>query len=165
MKSPEYKQYEGKSKEERRITVAQGESLEVKRFSLSANPEVKARLRKLQDIVYKLKEEYPGIISLSLYGSLTKGYATKESDVDAFLHVASEVYKDDEDYLNEMTKHFEEKVRRNLALDKKQAGDILFDVLDKKEIEEACKHGFVDARTPIFRLFLLSIGRDINEYR
>ncbi len=159
-----FEEYEGKTKDERRITASEDESLEVKRFILSRNPEVQERLRVLREVFKELQGKYPEIISLSLYGSLTKGYATEDSDIDAFLHINGEIEKH-EYSKEELYELFVDIVREKLKLNKAQVENIKFDALNKKEIEEDCRKGFVDERTPIFRLFLLSIDRDINEYR
>jgi len=85
-KKHDYQKYTGKEKEERRELASTYGDLERKRFLLSRNPELKERLEILQVLVYEMQKEHPEIISLSLFGSLTKGYATPESDYDGYIN-------------------------------------------------------------------------------
>lgn len=60
--------------------------LEEKRFHLSSAEFSRDRLRILREEFKKFQREYPGeVIAFSLYGSMSKGYAEEESDIDGAL--------------------------------------------------------------------------------
>ena len=52
-----YEEYSGKPKDTRREVISLSGVLDRRRFLLSASPEWKERIKKLQDIVYELKED------------------------------------------------------------------------------------------------------------
>ena len=79
--SSEYK-YQGLDKDERRRVVSTSGELDRKRFALSTNPEISGRLKTLRQVFERFKAVHPQVVSLGLYGSYTKGYASKESDFD-----------------------------------------------------------------------------------
>lgn len=58
-----------------------------KRFSLSSEESAKEKIRAVQSTIEEMKREYPEVIGVSLFGSLVKGTATLESDIDALLLV------------------------------------------------------------------------------
>ena len=58
-----------------------------KRFVLSEQPFAKERLAVLQEVVGEIKREHPEILSLCLFGSMVKGAARLESDMDGYLFV------------------------------------------------------------------------------
>ncbi len=82
-----YEVYEGKNKQERKGESIKQKSFDSKRFVLSENPEMRKRLKILSGAIDKFKEEHPEVISLSLFGSFTKGYAVEDSDIDGCLNV------------------------------------------------------------------------------
>lgn len=58
-----------------------------KRFKLSGEPFAKERLAKVKTTVDVLKREHPEILSFCLFGSMVKGKAKPESDIDGYLFV------------------------------------------------------------------------------
>ena len=160
-----YEAYSGKQKNLRREIISESGTLDRKRFLLSASPEWKDRIRKLQDIVYELKKEYPEIISLSLYGSLTKGYANEESDIDAYLNIDEDVANKN---LRTQSRFFYEDIARKkikdvLGLSDGQVRHVHSEFWAESKIVKDASHGF--ASWQIAQLFLLSVGKDINKYR
>lgn len=78
---------ENMSKKERVNIARDFGGIDYKRFELSFNPEVRARLEQLK-VQYKiLKSKYPEFVGLTVYGSHTKGYATSKSDFDGHVFV------------------------------------------------------------------------------
>lgn len=68
-----------------------------KRFSLSSEDSAKEKIRAVQSVIEEMKREYPEVIGLSLFGSLVKGTATLESDIDALLLVNPDAIAPDAD--------------------------------------------------------------------
>lgn len=164
----EYQQYIGKSKEERREVASATGWAERKRFLLSSNPEIKKRLAGLKEIVRDLQNRYPEFISLSLYGSLVKGYATPKSDIDAALFIDEDVEREagrGQPYPYEtptLVVELERRLRKELSLTTAQF--IVNDrKISKKMLLENTRLGWVGSI--IIELFYLSIGRKIYEYR
>ncbi|MBI2035585.1 MAG: hypothetical protein HYT12_02790 [Candidatus Liptonbacteria bacterium] len=184
-----YENYIGKSKEERKITAEQGGSLEIKRFLLSSNPEIKERLRALQEIFYRAQEKHPEIISLNIFGSLTKGYAARESDIDAYLVIDIDkiinngrVYEifdysdtpvpaiNDPNFGETLKKlatiYYRSLIRVPLIVEQGLKPDQLCNIamrfLRKEDVQMWAETGYVEMLTP---LFLLSLGKEIYVYR
>lgn len=55
-----------------------------KRFDLGNSEVVRERLHSIQSMVRKMKESEPSVVSFLMYGSMVKGYATPESDIDGY---------------------------------------------------------------------------------
>jgi len=55
------------------------------------------RLIETQSVVKELKQEYPEILSLCVYGSNIKGFATQQSDIDGWMFVDSQLLARDID--------------------------------------------------------------------
>jgi predicted nucleotidyltransferase len=164
---PPYEVYESKSKAERKEIVSASGVLERKRFLLSNSPEIKKRLHKIQEIIYEMKEKYPEIISACIFGSMTKGYANKESDIDMYLILDQEKLdklmeskerENDEECVSEL----DYRLAHDLKLQPEQITNVLGLAYSKKSITESIKKGNF-RYTP--QLFLMSIGRDIEGYR
>ncbi len=69
--------------------------LEKKRFHLSSQEFAKERLQAIRDAYSTFSEAHPEeVIDFSLYGSLTKGYAEPDSDVDGIFFVNEDKVKD-----------------------------------------------------------------------
>lgn len=62
-----------------------------KRFALSSEPFAKERLKVLRSAFNEVHVEHPEVISLALYGSMTKGTAVEKSDIDAWVFVDADV--------------------------------------------------------------------------
>jgi predicted nucleotidyltransferase len=58
-----------------------------KRFSLSKEDFARERVGAIKEIVTELKNEHPEVLSFCMYGSMVKGTARLESDVDGYLFV------------------------------------------------------------------------------
>ncbi len=67
-----------------------------KRFSIQQESFAQNRVEALRQAVEELKQEYPEIISTTLYGSLSKGKSTVESDIDAALFIDADVVAEKE---------------------------------------------------------------------
>ncbi len=66
------------------------QKLEKKRFVLSSEEFAKGRIKGVRGSFKELSEQYPELLSVNLYGSMTKGNATPESDVDSIVFVDEE---------------------------------------------------------------------------
>ncbi|QQG42475.1 MAG: hypothetical protein HYW15_03135 [Candidatus Giovannonibacteria bacterium] len=64
--------------------------LEKKRFYLSRESFSKERLRVLKEEFGKFQENHPEVLALNLYGSMTKGYAKPESDIDGYFFLSGD---------------------------------------------------------------------------
>lgn len=73
------------------------QQLKEKRFVLSREEFSEKRFDGFRKVFESLKQAYPEIISAHVFGSMTKGYATPQSDIDIFLFVQDE--KQDENRL------------------------------------------------------------------
>lgn len=62
-----------------------------KRFVLSQNETLRSRLDIVKQEVEKLKEKYPEVLSLCLFGSMVKGTAHEGSDIDGELFIDTSV--------------------------------------------------------------------------
>lgn len=58
-----------------------------KRFEIQRDEFVRERLVALRDCLAELQNEHPEIMGLTIYGSITKGRAVEESDVDCVLFI------------------------------------------------------------------------------
>jgi predicted nucleotidyltransferase len=159
----DYTKYEGLPKDERRKRISEvaAESLETKRFLLSRNPKLKERIRVLHKVVDDLKEQYPEIISLNLFGSLVKGYANEESDFDAqiFIDVERNLAIQRSAY-NELVKAVQEATGTNRI----QVDHIFAKFITLRNIVDTA--WITTGKDPLIRdLFLLATSRDINTYR
>jgi len=61
------------------------------RFSLSEDPIIKDRLAGVKRAVERMKHDCPEVLSFCLFGSMVKGTADKDSDVDGYLFVDLEM--------------------------------------------------------------------------
>lgn len=121
-----YEQYIGRSKEERREKISASPMLERKRFFLTRHPEIRERLKKLQEVIKVAKSKYPEFVSIALFGSLTKGYAVPKSDLDAYIIF-------DEDRASEIENHdidaafleINENIGKALALNHQQRENLI----------------------------------------
>lgn len=161
MEKHSYEQYVGKEKNERRELMSASGALDRRRFLLSRSLEWKERIKKLQEVFYEIKKDHPEVVSLSLFGSLTKGYANEESDVDGWLNIDNDKTPKNsspEQYQNMIISH----IKHALNLDYKKIEHVVPVFWQKEEIIHMCKHKDVG---DLVKLFTLSIGRDINNYR
>ena len=65
-------------------------STEQKRFTLSQEEFAQERIAGIKSAVEELKIEHPEIVSLMLFGSLSKGQSREQSDIDGILFVDAE---------------------------------------------------------------------------
>lgn len=162
-----YQQYEGLPKEERRKRIAEiaPETLETKRFFLSRNPELKKRVQELHKVVDALKEKYPEIISLNIFGSLIKGYANEQSDLDAFVFIdKSKIPKNTFHDLFYYDILMRDAIKQNTNLQDSQVAHCIAQTITVEDVVASARHkGY--AGVSLFELFLISIGRDIHRYR
>ncbi|MBY0111087.1 nucleotidyltransferase domain-containing protein [Patescibacteria group bacterium] len=80
---------EGMRKFERIDAIENDTRLVHHRFLLSEDPALREKLRILQDSFKQLQSKFPEIISLQVFGSHTKGYASPDSDFDLGLALDS----------------------------------------------------------------------------
>jgi len=78
------------SKELESLSKARPENETSKRFVLSKEDFSKERLTAIKTVVEEIKEKYPEILSLCMFGSMVKGTAHEGSDIDAYLYIDSE---------------------------------------------------------------------------
>lgn len=138
--------------------------VERKRFLFSSHPELKERLAGLQEIVRDFQKQYPELISLSIYGSLIKGYATPESDIDGVIildeEVQRELQKKNPQYSPFSMSNFYKALKEKLSLTYAQMS-IQLSLIDKKDLLLFVQRGDIPRE-----LFFLSIGgRKISQYR
>lgn len=77
------------------IRSSLGISSENKRFKLSREDFARDRIQAIKDTIKEIKKERPEILSFCMFGSMTKGTAKLESDIDGFLLVDAEKTKED----------------------------------------------------------------------
>jgi len=173
---PQYEQYIGKSKEDRRELISSNPAFERKRFFLSRNPEIKNWITGLKEVLKDAKERFPEIIGFSIYGSLTKGYAEKSSDIDlkVFFDRSKLPQEINEDINKDGLVYILNKLAKTLSLGQKQITNVNRDTISKTEIKEYCQNLlkyndqilFIEANLHrLTDLFLLSISTELQEYR
>lgn len=145
--------------------------LEKKRFVLSPDPELLKRLRSLHEALKKAKKYNPEIISIGLFGSMTKGYATESSDIDAVLFInetkLDQRRKDehlDSDYgsVTHYKDNFIRQLQDALQLTSiEQLKDFRVEYVSADLLRKSARR-FPSTLTD---LFLLSVSRDIEPYR
>ncbi|MES3005770.1 MAG: nucleotidyltransferase domain-containing protein [Patescibacteria group bacterium] len=54
----------------------------INRFDVGDNGEIRERLSIIQESVREIQETYPEVVGFLMFGSMVKGYATEESDID-----------------------------------------------------------------------------------
>lgn len=160
-----YKAFEGKDKEKRRQLVSA--RLEKRRFLLPDSPEWKRRIKEFKRAVEIIKGKHPEIISFSLFGSATKGYAVESSDLDLYVHVDEGRFK--QNVSGDPAKNidlYQDIIRAELAkimdLDEKKLEYVKVNLLDKDVIRREClrKNGLT-----FWRMFLFTPGAEVDEYR
>lgn len=94
--------------------------LERKRFVLPTEEVARERLGKIKEVYRELKQQHPEIISMTLFGSYTKGRATEKSDIDAWVFIDEEKAKANygwglpNEKLREQEKYWRERWRKVL---------------------------------------------------
>lgn len=83
IKRAEQELFQGKTKAERLNLIAASPLTRQKRFRLSSLELNKERLVAVRRVFEELQTVVPGLITIGLYGSILKGYATATSDLDA----------------------------------------------------------------------------------
>ncbi|KHO47086.1 MAG: hypothetical protein QT00_C0003G0008 [archaeon GW2011_AR5] len=58
-----------------------------KRFTIQKDEGVREKVHLLQSVIAEMQKEYPEIVGATLFGSLSSGQASKESDIDAYVFV------------------------------------------------------------------------------
>jgi predicted nucleotidyltransferase len=168
--SPEHK-YTQQQKADRRRAVA--ESLEGRRAALSSDPRVLEITKDLRRVVEEMKCEYPDLVGVGLFGSLVKGYARPDSDVDAFLYVDTNrvITKDPEASgvalvtPNSRTKFLGEEFMRRIQERGRQIDHVFVGRLDEKFIKTLFGRPGDASAKYLARFFMVSLGKDILDYR
>lgn len=158
--SLQYEKYQSKDKGERRNLISNEEALKEKRFMLSSNPELRGRLRKLREVFYQLNQKFPEVIALSLFGSMVKGYANENSDVDLMLFF-------DDSQEHHSAPFYQEYLGEEMKLDSDSLSTIVLGISEKsvKQMTRLAAHGLHYHNIDLKNLFLLSIGDNIKRYR
>lgn len=167
--SERFGHYAGKSTEERRELLTQEGVLESHRLMLSLDPVVQERLAKLKHALADLKREYPEIITAQLVGSMVKGYAVPESDLDiTFLIDGDTLAQKNAEAIakgeaSRGTSYYQrlipERLRQELRISEEQTKHVWVYSLDKEELEEA------RSDIALTSLFMPSLSRDVIKYR
>lgn len=162
--------YNSKPKDERRKEAP--EALETKRFKISSNPELRERLRNLRKVIEKVQTNHPEVISVGLFGSMVKGYATEESDIDIYVNIDTDVWKrtvgEDKEYYQIPNLHkiyktiLQRELKDQLGLSDEQINDITVNFMNKSEIRDASSKG---QASHVWRIFLMSVGSNMADYR
>jgi hypothetical protein len=63
------------------------------RFNVGSNQEIRTRIDLVQETIREMQKERPEIVSFAMFGSMVKGYATSESDIDGKLIVNCDAKK------------------------------------------------------------------------
>lgn len=160
--------YEGLPKQERRDIASHEPMLPKKRFLLSSSPEAKERLASLRRHVSDLMEIYPEFVGVGVFGSLLKGYASGDSDVDAYVFTDTRRLsrKERADRRLAGTHSSGEQVKDELELLLQLDG--YGSSLGSISLDDKYMHGAEHGRGDLFEeamLFLPSIGKDIPYYR
>ncbi len=173
--SAEYRKFERedrtqKPKSDRRKLVSL--RLEEKRFLLSDNPDLIELIRNIKNATKEMKLRHPEIVSFALFGSLSKGYATNESDVDMYVFIEEERWKNAagsqvtylqrRDLDNEYPFVIADELRDKLNLSEKQLKRVGLEVLNKNKLYDRCIANGTEYYWP---LFLLNTSLEIEEYR
>lgn len=154
-----YEKYNNLDKIMRRLQIAKEDKLEEKRFVLSGNPELQRRLRKISETVTELKKDYPEIVSLNLFGSMVKGYANQNSDIDGYINIDSDLIPDDRTSWTAYTA-LTGKLAKNLNIQDKRIS-IPIKTISKAEISVWVKGMIYPSQAyPLLELFFLSVGND-----
>ena len=103
-----------------------------KRFQVNENQILQERLKGIQSIVNEMQREYPEVLSFTAYGSMVKGTATLESDIDGTLFINTTLSEDEQHDQNILEKvqseeylsHFKDNLQRQLDLAPEQVEDI-----------------------------------------
>ncbi len=163
-----YQTYEDLPKQERRDIASREPMLSEKRFLLSSSPEAKERLASLRRHVNDLMEIYPELVGVGVFGSLLKGYASADSDIDAYVFTDAR-----------RLSHTQRADRRLASISPpgKQIGselEVLLELdgygssLGNIRLDETHIHGEPGGRVDLFEeamLFLPSIGKGLLRYR
>ncbi|MBI2121616.1 MAG: nucleotidyltransferase domain-containing protein [Candidatus Sungbacteria bacterium] len=173
MRFPQYEQYIGKSKDERREKVSASPALERKRFLLSRHPELKERLKKIHEIMKEEKAKYPELVALTLFGSLTKGYAIPESDIDGYILIDEDKIlpkKPEEIDSPSVFSHIHDRIKEELKLNAEQKKNLTAYIFSGKRLPKLLTYTHdttidIMKADQLMRFFHLSIGTGINDYR
>ncbi len=178
----DYESIQDKPKLERRKSVVEAGLIDERRFLLPPDPIIRERLRALRNVVEIFKSEHPEVVSFGLFGSNTKGYATRESDPDGALYVdlRESIAQYQKNHHRESIKEMMNEIRNELTVKFK----ILLlqeTTLKPKQIKKDLVVRFVDERSTratlraekmddsaikdLFALFLLQVGSGIERYR
>lgn len=139
-----------------------------KRFLLSASPEARQRLVSLRRRTEELMEVYPEIVGVGVFGSLLKGYASPDSDVDGWVFTDIRRVSPKERAERRLLgiDPSGEYIRKNLEFLLRLDG---YDSsLGNVRLDELFIHGNDDGRFDFedeAMLFLPCIGRDVGRYR
>jgi predicted nucleotidyltransferase len=109
-----------------------------------------------------MKEKHPELISLNLFGSFIKGYATSESDLDAYLMIDDGISAQNKTEPAAILDDVKEHIKKELNLTNNQVLAIQLDGWNEERIKK-----FIEANmtASLSRFFLFSIGKDISNYR
>lgn len=167
--------------DKRRRMVSESGEIDFRRFLLSSDLEIRKKLHDLRDAVESLHERFPEMIGCTFFGSQTKGYAQKRSDIDAYLLV-------DEDTVSDKIRTQAHDLSINQELMKERRLDELHEEIVKslhkiglnlglgsgigirsiswKKIEQFCQGDILDENNlAVMHLFHMGVGDNIYPRR
>lgn len=152
-------------------------SLESNRFKLSREPEQMEKIKKIREIANEAEVNHPEFVSFQIFGSLIKGYAKNESDIDIYLIVdedkiereendqdqdAREIAKEKYLKCKNLLNHVKGKMMVNMDLSEEQVKDVSLKIISENRIKES----LTQAPWTLYFLFYPSVGTTkIRYYR
>jgi hypothetical protein len=156
------------TKTERLKSASEDDRLERHRFTLSDDPELRGKLRQLREVFHDLKEKYPKLIDIGLYGSQIKGYATPESDFEGLIFVELDKPGGDEHDRGFNVSHIshavDQEIRRRLKLPIGQA-NFRPEFTDLSALDRTLRTADRFAIRGLAKYFYFSLGGGLKPYR
>lgn len=162
--------------EQRKREVTKSGEIELRRFLFSSDPSIREKLHNLRNVIKKVNAEYCEVLGGVVFGSHVKGYAFKNSDLDAYIMIdmdLAESQTQQEDRSTEGTPKLDRRMG-NLQdrLSNSLRGEELVGLgpgtgigirsISSEMIENFCERGVLSNDTQnVLHLFHLGIGKGI----
>jgi len=162
---------EGKSKSERKGILIEEGIMKSRRFLLSFSSENRERYVLLRECIEELKAEYPTLVSATIGGSLVRGYANKESDLDIeFLFdtekeggAFEDINSRDSELGKKLCDKLREKLSKKLGISLGELGTVWMSSSPKwSDLSKSIKEGSANSMSSYFGF---SLSKDILPYR